>query len=120
MIILIQDRKDNYHLSDYTPSNGNKYTLCNLVYCKSDIVNTLALDNSVPIICRTCHENYTAMYLDDLDYDPRIAHNQTNNNLTYQYQHTVSQMYSPDMVYWEAINRNWLKLNKYQRKTQRK
>lgn len=116
MIILVQDRKDNFHLSDYTPYNGQKYTLCSLIYCSEDIVNTIALDNTFPGICRTCYEHYEAMYLDDLDYDPRIAHSSLNSNLNYKYNDVSKQYSSPDVKYWDAINKNWGTLRKLQRK----
>lgn len=120
MIILLQDRDNNYHLSDYTPYNGYKYTLCNLVYSKADILNTLALDNSFPGICRTCHETYQTMYLDDLEYDPRIAHGRLFNNLTAKYHGTVADKYYTEIKYWDVTHKNWVKLNKYQRKLMRK
>lgn len=120
MIILIQDRENNYHLSDYTPYTGYKYTLCNLIYHKNDIVNTLAMDNSIPDICRTCHENYEAMYLDDLEYDTRMAHGQLQDNLKYKYQYQAKPKYSLMVKYWDASQRNWGTLRKLQRKVTRK
>lgn len=116
MIILVQDRRDNYHLSDYTPYTGHKYTLCNRLYHTKDIINTFALDNTFPGICRTCHDAYESMYLDDLNYDPRMAHSSLQRSLMNQYYNVESQIAGPEIKYWDVQHKNWGTLYKLKRK----
>jgi len=116
VIILVQDRYSNFHLSDYTPYTGHKYTLCNRIYHTKDIINTLALDNAFPGICRTCHDTYESMYFDDLNYDPRMAHNSLHINLVNTYFHVTSKMAGPEIKYWDMTHKNWGTLRKLQRK----
>lgn len=120
MIILIQDRKNNLHLSDYTPPSGRKFTICGLVYRKEEIINTLALDNAVPGICRTCYEDYHTMYGDDLDIDPRMAHSSLNKNMWSTYFGLINNVKGPEIKYYDMENRDWEKFNKYSRKISRK
>ena len=54
MILLIQDRKNNYHLADYVYYTS-KYTVCGLIYSKKDIVNTFMLDAPVSCFCTECY-----------------------------------------------------------------
>ena len=50
------------HIVDYVKSNGDKFTLCDLVYLKPEIVNFFAMDNSIKSICRTCYEKCEETY----------------------------------------------------------
>jgi hypothetical protein len=121
MILLIQDRDDNLHLVDYTSITGNKFTLCNLVYCKRDIINTLALDNTVHNICRTCRDNYTSMYTDDLFFDPRMLHSAIDLNMKSLYADlSYGKDWSLKVKYQNDLERNNPKINRLQRKILRK
>jgi|SRR6185369_7430145 len=120
MILLIQDRKDNLHLVDYTPPSGNKFTICGLVYRKTDILNTLALDAAIHNICRTCYEDYETMYGDDLENDIRMAHSALNDNLARDYHYLTQGSAGPDIKYWDMAHKTWDKLTRYQRKLLRK
>lgn len=119
MILLVQDRKSNLHLVDYTPPSGNKFTICGLVYRKGDILNTLALDNTIHNICRTCYEDYETMYGDDLDNDIRMAHSSLNANLERDCKQLGKGRLSPEFKYLEISYKHWDKLARYQRKTAR-
>jgi hypothetical protein len=110
MILLIQDRKNNLHLVDYTPPSGNKFTICGIVYRKKEILNTLALDNTVHNICRTCYEDYETMYGDDLKHDPRLAHSSLHNKLLISYIEVVGEIATPEIQYQDLGTRRWEKL----------
>lgn len=120
MILLIQDRKNNLHLVDYTPPSGNKFTICGIVYRKKEILNTLALDAAVHNICRTCYETYETMYQDDLDNYIRIAHSALNERVVRDYEYTAKGNAGPEIKYWDMEQKNWDKLTRYQRKISRK
>lgn len=120
MILLIQDRKNNLHLVDYTSSVGNKFTICGLIYRKKDILNVLALDNAVHNICRTCYEDYETMYLDDLNDDTRTALSSLHNKILGSYLEATIGVTAPEIKYQDLGTKRWDKLVKYQRKVQRK
>ena len=120
MILLIQDRKNNLHLVDYTPPSGNKFTICGIVYRKKEILNTLALDAAVHNICRTCYEDYETMYGDDLENDIRMAHSSLNERLSGQFRFPELGNPIPEIKYWDIEHKNWDKLTRYQRKLSRK
>lgn len=122
MIILIQDRKNNFHLSDYTSPNGNNYTICGLIYRREQIINTLALDSAVVDFCRTCYEDYEKMYGRTLDKDPRLAKSHTQFMIQSQAATVdkVNNDKSPQVKYWALEERYWNKLNKYSRKLWKK
>jgi len=120
MILLIQDRKNNLHLVDYTAASGNKFTICGLVYRKKDILNTLALDNAVHNICRTCYEDYETMYLDDLNDDTRTSNSSLHNKLIGSYFEVIFGVSAPKVEFQDMSIRKWDKLTKYQRKVNRK
>lgn len=120
MIILVQDRHDNLHIADYTPASGRKFCICGHIYFKKDIVNTLALDNTVPGICRICSEHYQAMYEDDLNFDPRMARTSLNKNMWKLYFDILSEVVSPEIKYYDLMTKRWEKLSKYRRKLTRK
>ena len=122
MIILIQDRKDNFHLSDYTGYNGSNYTLCGIIYRKGQIINTFALYGAVQDFCRTCYEDYEKLYGKTLDNNPRFAKSRTEFVIQSQAT-TVDKILndsSPQVKYWNLIEKYWNKLNRYQRKLSRK
>jgi len=125
MILLIHDRENNLHLVDYTSSIGNKYTICGKIYFKKDIMSsatltTIALDNAIHNICRTCHEDYETMYGDDLNNDIRMAHSSLNEKLRMKYYFPSIGNTSPEIKYWNLEARHCDKLTKYQRKVARK
>lgn len=120
MILLIQDRKNNLHLVDYTPPSGNKFTICGIVYRKKEILNTLALDAAVHNICRTCYEDYETMYGDDLENDIRMAHSSLNEKLLGKFRFPELGNTLTEIKYWDMDYRNWDKLTRYQRKLSRK
>lgn len=120
MIILVIDRQYNLHLVDYTPLSGNKFTICGHVYRKKDIVTTLALDNTVHNICRTCYEDYETMYGDDLSFDPRLARTSLNKKMWRQYFDLLNDNVTPEMKYYDVVNRRWERLSRYRKKVLRK
>lgn len=122
MILLIHDRDDNLHLCDYTSLSGNKFTLCNLVYCKKDIITTLALDNTPHNICRTCRDNYTTMYRDDLFFDSRTLHSTLDFNVKRILNEATfgNGDLNLKIKYQDYMDRNDIKTARYQRKISRK
>ncbi len=125
MILLVQDRKSKLHLVDYTPSSGNKYTICGRIYLKKEVMNsltliTLALDNAIHNVCRTCYEDYETMYGDDLNQDIRMTHSSLNEKMCMKYTFPSIGNARPDVEYWDLEARHWDKLTKYQRKLARK
>jgi hypothetical protein len=52
--ILIMDRKGEFHLSNFALPGGNKYTLCHRVYLTKEIITTLAIDQSIDLVCEEC------------------------------------------------------------------
>lgn len=120
MIILVIDRHNNLHLVDYTPPSGNKFTICGHVYRKKDIVTTLALDNTVHNICRTCYEDYETMYGDDLEFDPRLARTSLNKKMWKTYYDLLNEITIPEIKYYDLTIRNWEKLTRYRKKVLRK
>ncbi len=122
MIILVQDRKNNFHLSDYTSPNGNYYTICGLVYRREQIINTLAMDGAVKDFCRTCYEDYERLYGKTLDEEPRVAKSSTQLHVYDQAANAskINGVYSIQNKYWNLEDRYWDKFNRYQRKLLRK
>jgi hypothetical protein len=120
MIILVIDRKSNLHLVDYTPLSGNKFTICGEIYRKKEIVTTLALDNTIHNICRTCYEDYETMYGDDLDFDPRMARTSLNKKMRQQYFDLLFDQQTPELKYYDIVRRRWDRLNRYRKKVLRK
>ena len=129
MIILVQDRDDNLHIADYTPASGRKFCICGHVYFKKDIVNTLALDNTIPGICRICSEHYQAMYEDDLNFDPRMARSSLNKNMENLYFDICAGRFFIKLLnknvgigykYYDLTTKRWEKLTKLRRKITRK
>lgn len=125
MILLVQDRKNNLHLVDYTPASGNKYTICGKLYLKKEVMTsltliTLALDNTIHNICRTCYEDYETIYGDDLNEDIRMAHSTLNEKMRMKYTYPSIGNTRPEIEYWDLEARHWDKLTRYQRQLVRK
>lgn len=118
-IILVQDRKDNYHLVDWCAPSGRKYTLCDTVYQKKDIINTLSLDNIIDVVCSKCQLTYNELYSDEV-----MGHRQSHSSLiglvVRQYQEVQRIYNSGDKSGIIESNtksdpKNWTKLNRYKR-----
>lgn len=120
MIILVQDRKSNFHLSDYTSPSGNHYTICGLIYKKGQIINTLALDGAVSDFCRTCYEDYEKLYGRTLNKEPRLAKSHTQLMIYSKVHNVCTGVESPQNKYWFLEERYSNKINQYHRKLMRK
>jgi hypothetical protein len=119
--ILVIDRQDNLHIVDYCSPNGNKYALCGVTYVKKDIVTTLAIDNTISILCHRCHSLFTAMYESDLNDEPQSARGKLQERLERDYQHIQIKAADTAAKYEDTVNEKyWYKLNAYKRKLQRK
>ena len=115
MIILIQDRKDNYHLADYQTATS-KYTACGLVYSKKEIINTLSLSAPIYLTCKKCytafkrsisymHENHLRKHYDKLD-----------SRLMRRYNDIQNGAFDIKMEFLGVFDRCWWnKLNVYKR-----
>lgn len=62
MYLLIQDRTDKFHISDYTSNNGSKFCLCEKLYLKNERINTFTVDNSILNLrnsfCKKCFNSF--------------------------------------------------------------
>jgi hypothetical protein len=72
ILFLVQDRKDELHLVDFTTSTGSKFALCGKWYRKNDIVNFFAIDDSVHNVCQKCCDDYELIYGKALRENPRV------------------------------------------------
>src|SRR5271154_7048101 len=112
--ILVIDRQNNLHGVDYCGSSGNKYTLCGVTYTRKDIINTLALDNTVSDICSKCHDLFTQMYESDLNDEPQTARGRLQDRLKESYDQIQDRISSPDIKYGEMLaSKIWYKMNVY-------
>lgn len=90
MILLVQDRKNNHHLVDYcAPHDGRKFTICGLAYSKKEIINIIALDNTIHNICKTCYLQYEDEFQELLDNYPREAKGKLLAHLRSKYRDAV-------------------------------
>ena len=120
MIILIQDRKDNYHIADYQSASGTKYTICGLIYSRKDIINTFSLGASVRIICDKCHasleqsnEYMQKRYL-------RQHYDKLEIRLKSRYTMIQNRRFGTAIEFEDYSERFWNKLNSYKRKLSRR
>jgi hypothetical protein len=111
MILLIQDRKNTYHIADYINYVGNKYTICHKIYTKQDIITTLSLKRPVNNLCKTCCSYLEKDDLDILNNWVRTFYDKHQNNLIQRY---VSSRYSNNTFhkYQDIANRFWRKLSR--------
>ena len=114
-IILVQDRQDNYHLVDFCAISGRKYTLCDLVYDKKHIINTLTIDDVFDGICTNCKEIY------ERDLSIQAVGNRKSKGALYSilvsnYTQARDQISDKELGYQDRKNRIWDKLGKYKRK----
>lgn len=119
-IILVQDRKDNYHLVDWIAPSGRKYTLCDVVYQKKTIINTFSLDNVIDIVCPRCQLTYKELYSDEA-MGPRQSHSSLIGLTVRKYTDVQRAYNSGDKSGITESNtksdpKNWTKLDRYKRK----
>lgn len=114
-LLLLHDRKDNFHLVDTTTYDGRRYTMCGLCY-KGDIVSLLALDNAISNVCRDCYEEYVV----DQDYCSWCL------RFPMRY-HANETLLGPNprrlpvkFEYGEVFDRDWEKLRRYKKLLKRK
>ena len=119
MIILVQTRSNNYHLVDYTAYNGNKYTVCGLVYHTNNIVNTLALDAAFPGVCQSCYDHFDNLQKRGLNAFIRDFKGKSLRRAESMYHWIQDRDYSIEIKYFHPIKRNSLKINRYQKKVKR-
>ena len=115
MILLIQDRKNNHHIVDYCSTYGSKYTICGLIYRKSEIINTFALDSSVSDVCHKCHEIQDKNTTNDLNIAVRSAKGDNYGSLKHKYRRIQMKIDSTEGRYNRVLTRYWPKLNKMKR-----
>jgi hypothetical protein len=121
-IILVQDRQDNYHLVDYCAPSGRKYTLCDVIYNKKSIINTLAMDNSITDICQKCQDYYNDVYGDENALFPiRISRGGLleKQQEIYEDAQEKSNKYTCGLAYkysYLSKKDSWQKMSTYKRK----
>jgi hypothetical protein len=125
MLLLVQDRKNNSHLVNYTSSIGNKYTVCGRPIIKNSTLysitlTTLALDNAIHNICPICCKGYEKIYGDALENSIRTAHSLLNDKLDSQFRFPNLGHPRPESKYWNMESKYWQKLSKYKQKILRK
>lgn len=108
-ILLIQDRKNNYHIADYISIHGHKYTACGLVYLKKEIINTFSLDAAIPIFCKTCYNFFKR--IDEENH--KDMDNCKYNNLIQKYRITQMMLSGKAFRYEKYTNRYWPKLSRF-------
>lgn len=115
MFILLLERNGEMHIIDYKSPRGFYRSICSKIVYQNELVETLALDSSIDLICRDCHEMYNEMYLSDLNIDTSMARSGQQHYLNYLYSNNKSQDLGPEADYRFLLkkNRNWSKLNKY-------
>ena len=113
-IILVQDRQDNYHLVDFCASNGRKYTLCELVYNKKTIINTLTVDDLFDGVCDKCKEVYQKEFGGQA-VGNRLVKSSLCQSLTRKYSETQGQVSEKELGYMDRADRVWDKLGRYKR-----
>jgi len=113
-IILVQDRQDHYHLVDFCAPSGRKYTLCELVYNKKTIINTLTVDDLFDGICDKCKEVYQKEFSGQV-LGNRLAKGSLRESLTQKYSEARSQASDKEMNYLDFADRIWDKLGRYKR-----
>lgn len=118
MILLVQDRKNNLHLVDYT-NNGRKWTLCGLVYLRKDIITTLAVDDSPHNICKRCQEEYENLYTSQLDAAIRGAKSASQSHLMANIA-SIMKSRHPSNKFWYLPERHSDAISRFRRKLSRK
>lgn len=115
MFVLFLERNGDMHIIDYKSPRGFYRSVCNKVVYQNELVETLALDASIDLICRDCHEMYTEMYISDLNIEPAMARSGKQHFFEYLYRNNKSEDLGPEADYRFLLkkNRTWSKLNKY-------
>lgn len=121
MFVIIMLRNGEIHIVDYRLGNGSYRTICSKTYSKNLQMNTLAADNTFSGTCDTCKSRYDEMYLSDLNYEPRMARNETQ----FKYQDVLEfhryDIDGPRVKYEDTISGQWWpKLVKYKRLIQKR
>jgi|SRR5208283_2086301 len=113
MILLVQDRKNNFHIVDYCDRFGGKYTMCEAFYSKKDIINTIELDRPVRITCGKC----TKALANSFSYkDVRKKFDRLDFYLKYRYNNIQNRVYQLSEEYEDLPRRVWYQLYRYKRK----
>jgi hypothetical protein len=115
MILLIQDRKDNYHLADYQTASGTKYTVCGLVYTKKNIINTLSLDAPIRIACSKCSFSLEQSNQYMQDNHLRQHYDHLESDLRHRYDNIQNRMLDTEMEFDDLSDRFYGKLYTYKR-----
>lgn len=88
MIILLQIRSGEFHLVDYASADGTRFrTVCRKRYTTSQLINTLALDSPIAIICQKCYEIAEAERIYYLNKYPQNARGELYEHLRRNYKH---------------------------------
>jgi hypothetical protein len=119
MILLIQDRKDNYHIADYQTASGTKYTVCGLVYSKKYIINTFSLDSSIRIACPKCSSSLEQSNQYMQNNHLRQHYDKLESNLKHRYSNIQNGMLDTEMEFDDMSDRFWDKLYHYKRLSKR-
>ncbi len=120
MILLIQDRKDNYHLADFQTERGTKYTICGRFYLKIDIINTFSLDAPISIACHKCSSSLEQSNLYMKENHLRQHYDKLDSNLKHRYSYIQSRSFDTEIEYEDIADRFWRKLNNYKWKVSKR
>lgn len=115
MFAVLFTRNGDVHAVSYRLNNGNYRTICGKNFPKSTMMNTLASDNTFPGICSTCKSYYDEMYLDDLEYDPRLACSESSTKYNDVLEFQRFNIEGPKARYEDLMDRHWQRLVRYQR-----
>lgn len=115
MFVALYLRTGQIHIVSYRQRDGNYRTICNKTIKPIDRLNTLAADNTFPGMCRTCKSDHDSMYQADLDDDPRMARNTSQNDYIFYSKWHHGDFMGPKREYEHLVERTWYKLVRYQR-----
>lgn len=121
-IFLTMDRQGNFHLVDYySHMHSYKFTMCDRIYTKFDILTNLAIDNVIDAICPECYKIYDKQHGQNINVNPRLVHGKLLKHLHASY-HDIKE--GTDRIaskYASGLHPNgWYKLRYYKKVLQRK
>jgi hypothetical protein len=120
MFIALFLRNNDVHIVNYRQGDGSYRTICNKTVRLSGKLNTLAVSNTFPGICRICKIDYDKSYHSNLEKFTALSHNVWQSVITYLRSSHYNEFLGPKNMAESRIERRWGKLSKYLRITNRK
>lgn len=118
-IFLTMDRQGNFHLVDYySHMHSYKFTMCDRIYTKSDILTTLTIDNIIDAICPECYKIYDKQHGQNLNVNPRLVHGKLLKHLQESYHDDRVGPIAPKYASFLHPS-GWYKLRYYKKRLQR-